>query len=47
MPDDKLAENIQMVISRIEQKLDRGFKNIGEILIKSTMGKPVKISITK
>jgi large subunit ribosomal protein L1 len=47
MPDDKLAENIQMVISRIEQKLDRGFKNIGEILIKSTMGKPVKIGITK
>ncbi len=47
MPDDKLAENIQTVISRIEQKLDRGFKNIGEILIKSTMGKPVKIGITK
>lgn len=47
MPDDKLAENIQTVISRIEQKLDRGFKNIGEILIKTTMGKPVKIGISK
>ena len=47
MPDDKLAENIQAVVSRIEQKLERGFKNIGEILIKSTMSKPVKIGITK
>jgi large subunit ribosomal protein L1 len=47
MPDDKLVENIQAVVSRIEQKLERGFKNIGEILVKSTMGKPVKISLTK
>ena len=47
MPDEKLAENIQAVISRIEQKLERGFKNMGEILVKSTMSKPVKISMTK
>ena len=47
MPDEKLAENIQAVIARIEQKLERGFKNMGEILVKSTMSKPVKISITK
>jgi large subunit ribosomal protein L1 len=47
MPDDKLVENIQTVVSRIEQKLERGFKNIGEILVKSTMSKPVKISLTK
>jgi len=47
MPDDKLAENIQAVVSRIEQKLERGFKNIGEILVKGTMSKPVKISLAK
>jgi len=47
MADEKLAENIQAVVSRIEQKLERGFKNIGEILVKGTMSKPVKISLTK
>jgi len=47
MADDKLVENIQAVVSRIEQKLERGFKNIGEILVKGTMSKPVKISLTK
>ena len=47
MPDEKLVENIQAVVSRIEQKLERGFKNIGEILVKGTMSKPVKISLAK
>jgi large subunit ribosomal protein L1 len=47
MSDDKLVENIQAVFSRIEQKLERGVKNIGEILVKTTMSKPVKINFTK
>jgi large subunit ribosomal protein L1 len=47
MADEKLVENIQAVVSRIEQKLERGFKNISEILVKGTMSKPVKISLTK
>jgi large subunit ribosomal protein L1 len=47
MPDDKLVENVQAVVSRLEQKLERGFKNIGEILLKSTMSKPVKLSFAK
>jgi len=47
MPDDKLVENAQAVLSRIEQKLERGLKNVGEILIKSTMSKPVKIAVAK
>jgi len=47
MADDKLVENIQAVVSRIEQKLERGFKNIAEILIKGTMSKPVKVTLTK
>jgi large subunit ribosomal protein L1 len=47
MPDEKLAENIQAVVSRIEQKLERGFKNVGEILLKGTMSKPVKLALAK
>jgi len=47
MPDEKLVENIQAVVSRVEQKLERGFKNIAEILIKATMSKPVRISTAK
>jgi large subunit ribosomal protein L1 len=47
MTDENLAENIEAVVSRIEQKLERGFKNVGEILLKATMSKPVKISLTK
>jgi large subunit ribosomal protein L1 len=47
MADDKLVENVQAVVSRVEQKLERGFKNISEILLKSTMSKPVKISFAK
>jgi large subunit ribosomal protein L1 len=47
MPDDKLVENVQAVMSRVEQKLERGFKNIGEILLKGTMSKPVKVGIAK
>jgi large subunit ribosomal protein L1 len=47
MADDKLVENIQAVVSRIEQKLERGFKNIAEILVKGTMSEPVRISLTK
>jgi len=47
MPDDKLIENIQTVVSRIEQKLERGFKNVAEILLKATMTKPVKIGLSK
>jgi large subunit ribosomal protein L1 len=47
MSDDKLVENVQTVVSRVEQKLERGFKNIGEILLKATMSKPVKVSFAK
>jgi large subunit ribosomal protein L1 len=47
MADDKLVENVQAVVSRVEQKLERGFKNISEFLLKSTMSRPVKISFAK
>jgi len=42
MEDADLAINAYAVISAIERKLPNGEKNIKKILIKTTMGKPVK-----
>jgi large subunit ribosomal protein L1 len=42
MYDSDLAINAFAVISAIEKKLPNGEKNIKKILIKTTMGKPVK-----
>ncbi len=47
MPDEKIAENAQAVFSRIEAKLERGAKNIRQVLVKTTMGEPVKIQTAK
>jgi len=47
MPDDALVQNIQMVISRLEAKLEKGPKNIKSIAIKASMGPPVKIPIAR
>lgn len=47
MPDGKIAENAQAVLSRIEAKLERGTKNIGQVLVKTTMGKPVKVQASR
>lgn len=43
MSDDNLSENIQAIFSSIEGKLERGVRNISEILIKTTMHKPVNL----
>jgi len=42
MEDADLAINAHTVISAIEKKLPNGEKNIKKIMIKTTMGKPVK-----
>ncbi len=47
MPDEKIAENALAVFSRVEAKLERGGKNIRQVLVKTTMGKPVKVQIGK
>ena len=47
MPDDEIAENAQAVFNRIEAKLERGAKNISQVLVKTTMGEPVKVQTTK
>jgi large subunit ribosomal protein L1 len=46
MPDEKIAENALAVFSRIEAKLERGPKNIGKVMVKTTMGQPVKVQTT-
>ncbi|WP_455368511.1 50S ribosomal protein L1 [[Eubacterium] cellulosolvens] len=45
MSDDSLSENIQAIFSSIEGKLERGVRNISEILIKTTMHEPVNLAI--
>ena len=47
MADDKIIENIQTVYTGIEGKLERGSKNIGNVILKTTMGPPVKIALAK
>ena len=42
MEDSDLAINAHTVLSAIEKKLPNGEKNIKKIMIKSTMGKPIK-----
>ena len=42
MDDADLAVNAHAVISAVEKKLPNGEKNIKRIMVKSTMGKPVK-----
>ena len=42
MDDSDLAVNAHAVVSAVEKKLPNGEKNIKRIMVKSTMGKPVK-----
>lgn len=45
MDSKLLAENAEVVISRIVEKLEKRFKNIASIYVKTTMGEPVKVEI--
>ncbi len=45
MSNDDLSENIQAVFSSIEGKLERGSRNVSEILVKMTMESPVKLTL--
>lgn len=45
MADKEIAENIQVVVRRIEGKLKKGIKNIRSIRLKTTMGTPVKVTM--
>jgi len=43
MPDEKIVENVQAVIGKVEAKLKRGIKNIKSVCLKATMGPSIKI----
>jgi large subunit ribosomal protein L1 len=47
MPMDKIIENIEAVISRLEGKLERGSKNISKVVVKYTMSPPIKLAIKR
>jgi len=42
---DQLAANIGAVLERLEQKLERGARNIKTVYVKTTMGKAVKVKL--
>jgi len=42
MEDTDLATNAHAILSAIEKKLPNGERNIKRIMIKTTIGKPVK-----
>ena len=45
MKDEDVAENIESVLKFLENRLPKGKHNIGKILLKLTMGKPVKLEV--
>lgn len=47
MPSEKLVENVEVVVAAIEGKLERGMGNVKSVLIKTTMGGPVKVPLSK
>ena len=45
MENRKIAENIEAILKLLEMKLPRGRQNIGKVLVKLTMSKPVKVEV--
>lgn len=45
MKDEDVAGNAEAVARRVADKLEKRFKNIGSIYIKTTMGSPVKVAM--
>jgi len=43
MPDEKIVENVQAIMGKVEAKLKRGIKNIRSVCLKATMGPSIKI----
>ena len=43
MSVDDLAENLELVLKRVESKLERGRLNIASVYVKTTMGPSVKV----
>ena len=45
MPEEQVVENIRAVLSRLEGRLKRGFRNVESIYVKTTMGPSVRIKV--
>jgi large subunit ribosomal protein L1 len=45
MDSEDIANNIQAVLTLLERRLERGFRNIREAYVKTTMGPPTKIAL--
>lgn len=45
MSSQDLADNINAVVKRVVGRLEKGYGNIDSIYLKTTMGKPVKLSL--
>lgn len=45
MKDEEVAENAEAVLKFLETKLPKGKNNIGRVMLKTTMSKPVKIEL--
>jgi large subunit ribosomal protein L1 len=45
MKDQEIAENIEAVLNYLKTRLPKGKNNIGKIMMKLTMGKPIKIEV--
>ena len=43
MPDEQLADNIEAVLGVLERKLERGLRHVDSIVLKKTMGEPVRV----
>ncbi len=43
MPPEKISENIDTIINRIEHRYERGLYNVKSIFVKTTMGPSVKV----
>ena len=47
VPDGELAENIQAVVQVVQTKLPAGDRNIRSVMVKTTMGKPVRQGVAQ
>jgi len=45
MKDEEIAENVESILTFLEKKLPKGKTNIGHVMLKTTMGEPVKIEL--
>ncbi|UCG95311.1 MAG: 50S ribosomal protein L1 [archaeon] len=45
MKDDEVGENIKTIVNFVEGKLPKGKQQIDSIIVKMTMGKPVKVKL--